>query len=104
MANEFNIGPLAQIPPGEGRVFTIGSKQVAVFHGRDAQVYATQPDCPHLGGPLADGLIGSGTLMCPLHDRLFDLSTGKSTNTDCAIAVYPARLTEKAEILVAVDG
>jgi nitrite reductase (NADH) small subunit len=101
MATDIDLGPLSQIPPGEGRVFETGSFRVAVFHDRDHNVFATQPDCPHLGGPLADGLLGSGILVCPLHDRAFDLKTGGGTNTDCRLRVYPTRL-DGGKILVTV--
>ena len=57
MNQETVIGDLAQIPRGEGRTFAVGSRRVAVFH-TGAGVFATQADCPHLRGPLADGLTG----------------------------------------------
>ena len=40
------LGPLAQIPVGEGRVFDIGGLRIAVFHTRSGAVYATQASCP----------------------------------------------------------
>ncbi len=83
------LGPVDQIPPGQGRNFQVGGRRVAVFRGRDGCVYATQADCPHRGGPLADGLVGSGTLVCPLHERRFDLATGQAQNGDCNVDVYP---------------
>ena len=72
-AARHELGPVDQIPPGQGRSFQVGERRVAVFRGRDGCVYATQADCPHRGGPLANGLVGSGTLVCPLHERRFDL-------------------------------
>jgi nitrite reductase (NADH) small subunit len=85
------LGPVGQIPPGEGRNFVVAGRRVAVFHARDGRVYATQAECPHRGGPLADGLIGSGVLVCPLHERRFDLATGlgQDNASDCALAVFP---------------
>lgn len=70
------VAHLADIPPGEGRNVDIDGRRIAVFRLRNDQVFATMADCPHLGGPLADGLVGTGTVMCPLHDRIFDLATG----------------------------
>ncbi len=104
MANnkEQNLGRLSQVPPGEGRVFVIGGVEIAVFHDRHGGVYAVEPRCPHAGGPLADGLVGAGTVVCPLHERCFDLATGESSNSDCRIRVYPARLNDKQEILVSL--
>jgi nitrite reductase (NADH) small subunit len=49
---------------------------VAVFHTRAGDVFATQAQCPHKAGPLADGMVGDATLVCPLHDWRFDLATG----------------------------
>ena len=57
---------------------------------RTGEVFATQPDCPHRRGPLADGVIGGTTVLCPLHDRSFDLRTGKNLSGDCTdIRTYP---------------
>ena len=69
-------GPLSLIPPGEGRTFSVGGVRIAIFHTRDGGVFATQADCPHRGGPLADGLTGGGMVVCPLHSWKFDLQTG----------------------------
>ena len=93
------IGQLSQIPPGEGRNFDVDGKPLAVFHTRAGEVFATQSACPHRGGPLADGLTDGATVICPLHDRTYDLRTGAGVNTDCSITVYPARI-EDGTILI----
>lgn len=82
------IGKVEQIPPGEGRNFDVRGKTVAVFRTRADQVFATQALCPHRSGPLADGMLGGSVLVCPLHDRSFDLLTGKELSGECGIAVY----------------
>ncbi len=85
------IGSLDQIPPGEGRTFDVAGTLVAVFRTRADAVFATQALCPHRDGPLADGMIGGTVVMCPLHDRSYDLITGKELGGECDIAVYPIR-------------
>ena len=99
------IGHLSQIPRGEGRQFDIDGRLVAVFHLRDGGVYATQAACPHRGGPLADGIIGGTTVICPLHQKKFDLASGeeRTTTGECALMTFPARVTEQAEIMVSVE-
>ncbi len=88
-----NLGPAERIPPGEGRVFEVGELRVAVFRSRDGGLFATQAECPHRGGPLADGLIGGGVLVCPLHALKWELSTGASVGNDCpALATYRVAL------------
>ena len=57
-------------------------------------VYATQAECPHRQGPLADGLIGGATVVCPFHAWKFDLTTGEALMGQCGIQTYPVRLSE----------
>jgi|SRR6195952_2257017 nitrite reductase (NADH) small subunit len=99
---EHIIGKLSQIPPGEGRNFEVGDLRIAVFHTRDGGVFATQADCPHKGGPLADGLTDGQNVVCPLHDRTYDFHTG--AGPDCSIQVYPARVGEGETIFVVTES
>lgn len=101
---EVTLSPVSAIPEGEGRTFEVGGQRLAVFRGRDGSVFATQAECPHKQGPLADGLLGSGTLICPLHSLKFDLKTGKSLNGDCSLKTYPARLNASGQVLVQLES
>ena len=93
------IGEVGQIPKGEGRVFAAAGRTVAVFHTHSGEVFATQAECPHLQGPLADGLTGGTTIVCPLHDRAYDLRTGNGLNGEpSSIKVFPASLDETGKI------
>jgi nitrite reductase (NADH) small subunit len=98
MDDETILGPLNLIPMGEGRRFEVRGTAVAVFHTRAGQLFATQADCPHQGGPLADGLVGGSTLICPLHERAFDLSTGAGIGQSCVLTTYAVRITEDGAI------
>ena len=48
-------------------MFRVDGKDVAVFRCRSGNVFATSAECPHRGGPLADGLVGGDTVICPMH-------------------------------------
>jgi nitrite reductase (NADH) small subunit len=98
---EYTLGSLAQIPLGEGRNFQVGDTEVAVFHTR-AGVFATQAECPHRQGPLADGLIGGATVICPFHSWKFDLTTGQPVMGQCAIQTYPVHLTPENVVLLTI--
>ena len=76
---------------------------MAVFHTRDGRVFATQADCPHRGGPLADGLTDDKTVVCPLHDRIYEFATGLGIGTDCNIRVYPVRTDADGTILLMTE-
>lgn len=103
-AREYSLGPLAQIPPGEGRTFEVGGLRIAVFHERDGAIYATQASCPHRGGPLSDGLLGAGTLVCPLHSWKFDLASGAALLGACGLMTYPVRLRDGGEIVLGLTS
>lgn len=94
------LGPLSAVPPGEGRTFDIGARKIAVFHTRQGQLFASQAECPHRRGPLADGLLGGSTLVCPLHSWKFDLSTGQAESGESCLTTYPARLSGNGQIVV----
>jgi len=99
LEKEISLGPVAQIPLGEGRNFRVEETKVAVFHTRQG-VFATQAECPHRQGPLADGLVGGTSVICPFHAWKFDLTTGQPLMGQCAIQTYPVRLTETGNILL----
>ena len=100
-----NLGRLAKIPKGEGRVFQVGISSIAVFHSRGGGVFATEPSCPHKGGPLADGIVGEHKVICPLHAFIFDLMTGEPAGNNCrALITYPSIVNDEGEILVGIDG
>ncbi|MBV9709250.1 MAG: Rieske (2Fe-2S) protein, partial [Chloroflexi bacterium] len=91
----YNLGPVSSIPLGEGRSFLVDDLVVAVFHTRGGEVFATQSTCTHKGGPLADGLIGAGKLICPLHAYKFELATGQPLGHTCAaLKTYPVSVSE----------
>ena len=98
-ADRILVTTLAEIPAGEGRMFQVGAKAIAVFHTHAGEVFATQSHCPHLEGPLADGLIGGATLVCPLHDRTFDLKTGCGLSHErLELTTYPVELGASGQI------
>ncbi len=95
-----NLGSVSQIPLGEGRNFLVAGTRIAVFHTHNGEVFATQPDCPHRQGPLADGLIGDEMVICPLHDRMFNLRTGEEVGSACRLITYPAALSGEGAIII----
>ena len=99
----FDLGPLERIPVGEGRTSVAGGKSIAVFRTRGGQLYATQAACPHRGGPLADGIVGGSTLVCPLHAFRFNLITGKPLDEGCeALQTFPISLNAAGHMLVQI--
>src|SRR4051794_11026838 len=74
------------IPSGEGRAITVAGRRIAIFRAEHGW-FALDAACPHLGGPLADGIVAQRTVICPLHERRFDLVTGEQLGGGaCALA------------------
>jgi nitrite reductase (NADH) small subunit len=94
------IGRLSQIPRGEGRNFAVNGTRIAVFRTSADELFATEPNCPHRQGPLADGLVGNGRVVCPLHDRSYDLRTGEEIGGGCSVRTYAVRAAEDGAILL----
>ena len=104
MTRETLVANIEQIPPGEGRMFNLGEGDIAVFRTQEGNVHATQAYCPHLGGPLADGLTSATAVVCPLHDRIFDLSSGCGLSHErMTIKVFRSRLDADGNIWVEPD-
>jgi nitrite reductase (NADH) small subunit len=79
------------IPLGEGRAITLDGRRVAIFRAGGGW-YAIDAVCPHRGGPLADGIVCDSAVICPLHDRRFDLETGAALTTGDGVATYPVEV------------
>ncbi len=101
-AVEFVLGPVTALPLGEGRTFSVGAKRVAVFRARSGRLFAVQAQCPHKGGPLADGLLGGTTLICPLHSWKFDLTCGEALMGECGLETFPIRLDDAGRMVITV--
>jgi nitrite reductase (NADH) small subunit len=79
----------------------VAGERVAVFHTRSGGVFAVQANCPHRNGPLADGLVGGTTVICPLHAWNFELSSGEPISAgSCKLKTYPVRVDEEQMIVL----
>ena len=101
----FDLGSIDRIPPGEGQTFLVDGREIAVFRSRDDEVWATQARCPHKAGLLADGLVGDGQVICPLHSYKFDLGSGAAVRNECAsLRTYRIEITGDRRVLVWIGG
>jgi nitrite reductase/ring-hydroxylating ferredoxin subunit len=99
-ATRHALGPLSQIPHGEGRAFAVAGQQIAIFRLRDGSLRAVSAVCPHRGGPIADGQIDARQVVCPLHQNVFDLTTGCSTTGADPLTTYDVSVDGDQIVLV----
>ncbi len=95
-----NVGPLDQIPFGEGRTFDVAGEQVAVFRLRSGRLHAVGAVCTHRGGPIADGQIDGTVVMCPLHLNAFELATGCSLTGQPDLGSWPVAVNDDGDIVL----
>ena len=95
------LGRLENIASGQGRCFLVDGEEIAVFRQRDGRLFATQNRCPHKQGPLAEGIIGDGKVICPFHAHKFNLETGAGSETEECVKTY-AVSEANGEILLQV--
>jgi nitrite reductase (NADH) small subunit len=63
--------------PSEGEVaeFTVQGRALCVAYIGGA-VAVLDGTCPHEGGPLGEGIVEDGRVVCPWHAYAFDVHTG----------------------------
>lgn len=66
---------LSALSPDRGLPVRVGRHRIAIFLV-DGQVLATSDSCLHTGGPLADGRVIDGCVICPWHGWVYELATG----------------------------
>jgi nitrite reductase (NADH) small subunit len=73
---------------GLAKEFSAGNRVLCIANV-DGIIRALDNECPHRGGPLAEGLIEEGKVVCPWHAWAFDAATGATSDSQERVAVYP---------------
>ena len=92
------VAVAAEIPEGQGvLVEAEGGVPVAVYNAGGGCFHAMSPLCPHEDGPLAEGWLEGGAVVCPWHGFDFDLANGRCrVDEGLAIAIYGVRVRDGA--------
>lgn len=76
------VGHMADIPKLGARRVQVGDLKIAIFRTADDQFFALEDRCPHLGGPLSEGIVHGTSVTCPLHNLVVGLKTGESVEPE----------------------
>jgi nitrite reductase (NADH) small subunit len=102
MANFIKLTTEAELPPIDeakefscrGRTFCVANAS-GVFNAMDSV-------CPHRGGPLGQGMIESGKVVCPWHGWAWDTKTGQGVQDPrMKVLVYPLKI-EGGDVLIEI--
>lgn len=93
----------AEIPaPGSAAQYEVAGVDVCLVNENGA-LAAVNNWCPHRQGPLAEGWLEDGKIVCPWHAWGFDLKTGECPEENSRVAVYPVK-EEADDLLVQLDS
>ncbi len=92
----------SELPAGnQAREFPCGSKVVCVANVMGA-IIAMENICLHRGGPLGQGTVEDGKLVCPWHGWRWDPQTGAAVhNPNARLTVYPIKI-ESGDVMIDV--
>ena len=81
---------LENIPaPGALQEVAVQGRQLCLAN-HQGTLAAIDNNCPHRQGPLADGTLEDGKVLCPWHAWAFDLATGEADHDPRAkVQVFP---------------
>ena len=66
----------------------------------DGDICVLDGTCPHEGGPLGEGTIENGRVVCPWHAYAFDVHTGESADDPAVKAEVLEAKVENGELRV----
>ena len=99
MAKE-RVAAASDIPAGEVRVVQCGARSLAMSNV-DGTLYAIDNRCTHDNGPLGEGRLRNGRILCPRHGAAFDAKTGRVLSLPAVknVAAYDATV-EDGEVYI----
>ncbi len=73
-----------------------GGEDVAVVVVEDGTAYVVPDACPHDGGPLSDGFVDAGRLVCARHGLEFEPDTGRCVSRSrLCLRAAPRRIVDR---------
>lgn len=91
-SNWVEVCATEDIPLFEGRRTKVKGYYVGVFRTEEG-FYAIGDACPHLGGPLSDGIVAGTEVSCPLHNLRVALRSGEvAGDASCRVLTFPVEV------------
>jgi nitrite reductase/ring-hydroxylating ferredoxin subunit len=91
MARLVKVAKADELSPGQGKLVRVDGKDIALFNV-GGTYHAMDAACPHEGGPLHEGEVDGGAIVCPWHGYAFSVKTGEcSVDPDLRAETYVVR-------------
>jgi len=92
------VAAASDVPVNEVRVVECAGRSLALSN-LDGEYYAIDNVCTHDGGPLGEGRIRNGRLLCPRHGAAFDAKTGRVISLPAVKSVQAYPVTRQGDDL-----
>lgn len=92
MSEWHRVATPGELAEGSVTAALAGRRRIALVRLGD-RYCALDGTCPHAGGPLAEGALEDGKLVCPWHGREFDVATGQCDGFQ-GVAAFPVQVRD----------
>ena len=87
-----DLGPIDELKKKPVQEVTVGDDRAALSYV-DGKFGAISGTCVHAGGPMGEGSLLGGDLVCPWHQWKFDFKTGVCLSIPTlSVACYPVEV------------
>ena len=100
----FRVATLDDVPPGTLRQVDVVGRAI-VLANVGGRMFAVGSVCAHRGGPIGEGRIRGGCIVCPWHAWMYRPSDGSvafPAGEKACLPVYPVRI-DGQDILVSLQ-
>ena len=89
----------SELPPlNQAKEFPCGNKAICIANV-NGEYCAMDNVCLHMGGPLGEGVVEGGKVICPWHGWAYDPKTGEAGESREKVDVYPVKI-ENGEVMI----
>jgi nitrite reductase (NADH) small subunit len=94
------LASATDLPPiDEAKEFPCGDKTICIAN-IDGAYSAMDNVCPHRGGPLGQGMVEGGKVVCPWHGWAWDAKTGATElDSKLRVRIYPMTI-ENGDVMI----
>jgi len=101
MAEWVRVCALAEVPSANKLMLVQAGGQDICLANVAGELYAVDNVCPHRQGPLHEGWIEEGQVVCPWHGWSFDPLSGVCTNAQGRVEPFGVKV-EDGEVLIQI--